>query len=215
MATIEAIQNDVSALRGSLSALEKIWDGRQSILQMRAANNTQWRQMEWIGFYGEFITRKCLANSQVIKPNGDKFGNVVFDLKGSINWDIKTHPNSSPGAILNDCEATLWSIEKYEYHGLLILCVDCEFDESGEFKRWHDELKGGTSAYEADRVSRGAKSRRRKTQAKLTDIRLILLNAENIGQLSKAQEGWRNSNGAPRRSKYSISHKQITGLALT
>lgn len=204
---------DIVTLREALRGLETKWDGKNSISRMKSIGSTHWRQMEWIGFYGEVVVRERLAQTSLINRVGDKFGNVTFDLKGTINWDIKTHPNSAPAAILNDCEATLLSIEKYGYHGLLIICVDCLYDETEDFKVWHDALKGGQSSYEKSRVERGAPSRRRKVAAKVTDISYIFLNSGNVHQLAKKQEGWRNSNGAPRRPKFSITHQQVIAMA--
>ena len=206
--------NEAMYLKDSLNSLKNVWDGKECILEMKNNNSTHWRQTEWIGFYGEFIIRAALKKQSIVKLSGDTFGRVVFDLAGQINWDIKSHPNSSVSALLNDCEATDLSITKNKYHGLIILCVDCQFDNTGNFKQWHDELKGKTSAYEHERVARGAPSRRRKVSALLKDIKLLLIDNSNISQLGKAQEGWRNSNGGARRAKYSITHQQIDLLSI-
>jgi len=214
MATLHQSNNEADLLKNKLQGLSKNWDGKNCIVEMKDNHNRNWRQMEWIGFYAEYAIRKLLNNQDNIKLQGDTFGRVVFDLGGTINWDIKAHPNSSASAILNDCEATNLSIAKNKYHGLIILCVDCEFDSTGLFKQWHDHLKGGKSDYEIARVARGAPSRKRKVSAKLTDINLILLSDENINQLGKAQEGWRNSDGGERRAKYSIKHNDIGLLSI-
>jgi len=209
MASLSQVETEANFLKERLQNLNKLWDGRTCILEMKNNNNPHWRQMEWIGFYGEFVTRKALINQTTINLEGDTFGKVIFDLAGTINWDIKVHPNSAKGAILNDCEAMDLSITKNDFHGLVILCVDCQFDIKGDFKKWHDQLKGGTSDYEYKRVLRGARSRIRKESALLTDVKLILLDKTNIKQLGRAQEGWKNSNGAARKPKYSIKHSQL------
>jgi hypothetical protein len=214
MVTLTQSQSEANYLKIKLQNLNKVWDGKASILEMKNNNSPHWRQMEWIGFYGEYAIRKALINQSTIRLQGDAFGKVAFDLAGVINWDIKAHPNSTAGAILNDCEATDLSIAKNNYHGLIVLCVDCQFDSTGNFKQWHDELKGGKSDYEQARIARGAPSRKRKVSAVLTDVKLILLDASNINQLGKAQEGWRNSDGGIRRAKYSITHTQIGLLSI-
>jgi hypothetical protein len=214
MATLLQVENEALYLKGLLNSLEIEWDGKECILEMKNNSSTHWRQTEWIGFYAEYIIREVLKNQNSIKLNGETFGNVAFDLAGQINWDIKAHPNSARSAILNDCEATDLSIAKNNYHGLIILCVDCQFDRTGIFKQWHDQLKGGTSDYEHDRVARGAPSRPRKVSAILTDINFLIFDKSNLNQLNKAQEGWRNSGGGPRRAKYSITHKLIKSLSL-
>lgn len=214
MATLTQAQSEANYLKTKLASLNNVWDGKTCILEMKNNNSSHWRQMEWIGFYGEYVIRKELSNQNTIKLQGDTFGKVVFDLGGDINWDIKAHPNSTAGAILNDCEATLLSIAKNNYHGLIVLCVDCQFDSTGNFKQWHDQLKGGKSDYEQARIARGAPSRKRKVSAVLTDVKLVLLDNSNINQLGKAQEGWRNSDGGTRRAKYLITHNQINLLSI-
>ena len=209
----DEIKNDVIVLRNLLNNIERYWEGKQCLVQMREQGNPHWKQMEWIGFYGEFVVRNRIRDNAHIREQGDRFGNVSFDLKGAINWDIKTHPNTASAAILNDCEATEQSIAKYGYQGLLIICVDCDYDETGDFKEWHDRLKGGHSDYEKQRVARGAPSRRRKVAANVTNINYIILDETKLKQLSIKQDGWRNSNGSPRRPKYSITHRQIIEMS--
>ena len=168
--------------------------------------------MEWIGFYGEMIAANALRDYCQIP--GDKYGRVSFDAFRDINWDLKVHPNTQNQAILNDAEAMDLSYGEYGHHGLIILCVDCAYDEDGAFKAWHDQLKGGTSRYEQQRVARNAPSRKRKIAASLTEVALVVLDKERCRQLSKFQEGMRNSNGTPRRPKYAISHAQIAQFKL-
>ena len=35
--------------------LPTIWDGKESILFMKEHNCSQWKQMEWAGFYFQFM----------------------------------------------------------------------------------------------------------------------------------------------------------------
>lgn len=200
---------DLALLRASLSRIPAVWDGRKCILAMKA-RDYHWRQMEWIGFYGQMIAEDLLRASMQIP--GKRYDNVLFDVSGNINWDIKVHPTTTTGSILNDIEATKRSIKEHGVHGLVMIAVDVDYDESGDFKRWHDELKGGKSDYEVERIRRGAPSRRRKIRAKVREINFVLLTGENINQLGTAQNGWRNSNGAPRRPKYKITKATLSLL---
>ncbi len=45
-----------------LKDIRKIWDGRKSILEMKESGYPHWRQMEWIGFYFQFLCERCLSN---------------------------------------------------------------------------------------------------------------------------------------------------------
>ncbi len=218
MSTAGEIQKDIETLSGVLTRIPFEWEGKQCITRMKQTGSTHWKQMEWIGFYAEFLIRgefsKRPENSQFCLE-GDVYGNVSFDLKRTINWDIKTHPNTTHGAILNDCEAMDLSLENHGHHGILMICADCQYDTTGEFKAWHDTLKGGTSAYEQERIQRRAPSRRRKVSARLTEARFIVLDPETIRGLNKKQKGWRNADGNLRRGKYAISNQQIEELTYT
>lgn len=207
----QTLINEAHLLKSSLQNIPMLWDGKASILEMKDCDY-HWRQLEWIGFYGQLLLKQNIFHE--FKIPGDRYGNVEFDFKKTINWDLKVHPNNQKQAILNDCVATNESINQYGAHGLLVFCVDCEFDSTGEFKIWHDNLKGGKSNYEIARVERGAKSRIRKTTARVTKIKTLFLNNDNILQLGGAQDGWRNSNGTPRRIKYSITHEQIESFSI-
>ncbi len=44
-----------------LGKIPKKWDGRSSILEMKKADYPHWRQMEWIGFYFQFLCEKDLS----------------------------------------------------------------------------------------------------------------------------------------------------------
>lgn len=199
-------------IRGLLNALPRDWDGKGAIAEMQARESRQWRQTEWIGFYGEMIVVDVLKS--ICEVPGKSYGRVCFDVFSAINWDIKVHPNSKPSAILNDCVATRHSIDRYGAHGSIVLCVDCQYDVDGSFKAWHDNLKGEKSRYVKERERRKAPARPRKTRAILTDISLLVIDLAATSRLGSAQKGWRNADGRPRREKYAISHSLIVSSDL-
>ena len=210
--TLCQLSSHAHLLKRLLSQAPRNWDGRSAISQMKDSGSRHWRQTEWIGFYGEMIAANLLDSMCEIP--GRSYDRVTFDIFSKINWDLKVHPNSQPSAILNDCVATRRSIDQYGFHGLIILCVDCQYDENGGFKAWHDKLKGKKSLYEQERERRNAPSRRRKTRAVLTDISLLIIDHSTISHLGTAQGGWRNADGRPRREKYAISHSLIVSSDL-
>jgi len=191
-------------------------NGKEAILQMKSEGSPNWRQMEWIGFWFEHLVAKHLKPRSNIQELS-KHGKTTFDLRRKYVWDLKSHPNQSKSLILNDKSAIEECLKQEPGLGFIILSGDVEYDEAGEFKKWHDTLKGGTSAYEKSRVLRNAPSRRRKVSfsptsidaywfTKVSEIEKCL--AEGI--LAEFQTGMRNSNGKSRKPKIMI--KNIDGL---
>ncbi len=191
--------------------------GKEAILQMKSEGSPNWKQMEWIGVWFEHLVSRHLlpaGNDQELS----KHGKTTFDLKRQFIWDLKSHPNQSKSLILNDKSAIEECLKEEAGLGFIILSGDVEYDKNGEFKIWHDALKGGTSAYEKSRILRNAPSRRRKVNftptsvdaywfSKVSEIEKCLTE----GILAEFQTGMRNSNGKSRKPKIMI--KKIDGLS--
>ncbi|MEP0806120.1 MAG: hypothetical protein HRF47_11550 [Chloroflexota bacterium] len=203
-------QDDVKIAKRLLAKLPTKWDGKASVLEMKEAD-FNWRQMEWWGFYFELLCYRQLAGEFSIP--GDKYGSAAtscFDLKRSINWDLKAKAIKSDDhrSILNDTEAMDWSVEKYGVHGLMVGLCDVEYnDKNRSFQRWHEELKGGKSKYQLEREKRTSVSRYRKTSAELQEILFLVVTPENISLLGIHHQG-RNSNGKPRPPKYMLDYDE-------
>ena len=204
----EAFKEDIALLKKLLAAVSLDWDGKARILTLQEANYN-WRQMEWWAFYFEYLC--CVALKDVFTIPGDRFGNVGFDLKRSVNWDLKSKAVKSDDhhAILNDKEAMQLSIEKYGEHGVVIALCDVEYNDIDRtFQQWHSELKGGKSKYEKERETRTNVSRYRKTRALLTELLFLRFTAADLENLGTMKQG-RNSNGKPRREKYLLDLKSV------
>ena len=139
---------------------------------------------------------------------GPKYGRVEFDGFSEIPWDFKVHPEKnangqeSRSVIVNDRLATAQAIEKFGGAGLILAIGEVIYnDQDRSFQIWHQELKGGLSKYEKERITRKAPSRLRKTEFKLTEIDLILLDGTMVKKLASFQEAFRNSDGSPRNAK--------------
>lgn len=198
---------DIAALKRTLNSLPTQWDGREAILEMKNRNG-QWRQMEWIGFYFELLCHDRIAAP--LQTPGARYENVQFDIKGSINWDMKASAIKADRhvAILNDVRATDASIADGNEHGVIIALVDVDYNDlERTFQQWHTTLKGGASKYEQDRIARNAISRYRKTAAYLRQILFLAITEQNKDDLSIHRQG-RNANGAPRNPKYAIDIEQ-------
>ena len=201
-------KKDIQILLKELLKLPTSWDGKKSVLELKEANYN-WRQMEWWAFYFEYKVRELLETKFQIP--GDTFGNVSFDLKGNINWDMKASAikTNNQKIILNDIKSMDFSISNNKYHGEIIALCDVEYnDVNRTFQKWHNELKGGDSKYEQERKQRTSNSRYRKTKAELWKIILLLIDKNTIDILDTYKQG-RNSDGSPRRPKYMLDIESI------
>ena len=179
------------------------WDGKKAILEMKNANYKHWKQMEWFGWYFQFLCEKNLKPILTI-PCPKRFGRVSFDGFYKIPWDFKAHVNrpNKNDLIVNDSEATSLAITEYGAVGLILAQGDAKYnDEDGSFKRWHDNLKGGLSRYEIERIQRNAKSRLRKVEFSLKSISFIKIDDELLIKSGTFQKNFRNADGHPRRPK--------------
>lgn len=212
----QKIVDTVEKLQIASRNMPKIWDGRQAILEMKAAGSRHWRQMEWMGFYFEFLCETHFAC--IIDMPGKKYGRTEFDAFREISWDFKAHAANTTNhrVITNDAEAIANTIGDYGYYGMILAIGEVEYnDEQRSFKRWHDELKEGISKYEVSRINRGAMSRRRKTAFVLSEIHFICFDGETLTQCGGSfQKGFRNADGSPRREKVTVNIRKIPDDAL-
>jgi hypothetical protein len=187
-----------------------VLDGRKSILEMKESGFPHWKQMEWIGWYFQFLCERFLKD--IVEIPGPKFGNVRFDGFLKIPWDFKAHAinKSSHQIIVNDSEATETGIEKFGSVGLILAMGKVEYnDEQRTFQKWHEALKGGKSKYELERIKRGAWSRLRKTEFNLEQISFIKIDDNVLIKCGSFQRDFRNSNGRPRREKVLLDLEKL------
>jgi len=112
-----------------LRDIHKEWDGRKSILEMKENGNTQWRQMEWIGFYFQYLCEKKFK--EIMEIPGPRYGNVSFDGFWKVPWDFKAHAmnTSSHKIIVNDKEAIIRAIDEYGNVGLILAMGEVTYTE--------------------------------------------------------------------------------------
>ena len=204
-------------IASNLQGIKKEWDGKQAILEMKEAGFNQWKQMEWIGFYFEFLCNNLLldtvVDSTVLKDENIKYKNVKFDFFFEIPWDYKAHAINAKNhsIVVNDKEAVVDVVSKYGALGVILSMGEAEYnDKDGSFKRWHSEIKGGKSQYEKDRIKRGAPSRLRKTKFILKQILFIKIDTKTLESAGTFQRGFRNADGTKRRSKISLDLDNLT-----
>jgi hypothetical protein len=194
----------------NLKNIPVYWDGRKSILEMKDSGYNQWRQMEWIGFYFQFLCEKHL--NKIMKIPGPKYGNTEFDGFNEIPWDFKAHAmnTSSHKIVVNDNEATSMAIKEFGSVGLILAMGEVKYnDDKRTFQKWHEELKGGKSKYELERIERGAWSRLRKVEFKLEQISFIKIDDDVLINCGSFQRNFRNANGTPRREKILLDLEKL------
>ncbi len=193
------ICNDICPI---IKKFPKKLDGKKSILEMKENNGSNWKQMEWMGFYFEYWCNKNLKKIMQM-PYAKKYGRVSFDGFLEIPWDFKCHAiESGNKVIINDSEAISNAVNEFGCIGVILVAASVNYDnESLDFKKWHDVLKGGTSNYEKKRLERRAPSRKRKTSMNISKIYFIRIDDDLLVRCGSFQKNFRNANGVPRRGK--------------
>jgi hypothetical protein len=208
---MQEYKKDLRIFKKHLSLLPTLWEGKESVLELKEADYN-WRQMEWWAFYFEYKA-KSLLNGKITIP-GARYGNVQFDLRGNINWDLKASAIKTDNhkIILNDKIAMDRSVRVDGEHGEIIALCDVVYNDIDRtFQQWHTILKGGKSDYERSREQRTSVSRYRKTKAKLCEIIFLVLRKENLHDLPIMKQG-RNSNGSPRNIKYMLDLENLGNI---
>lgn len=198
------------ALANELSDIPKHWNGRDAILEMKNSGSRHWKQMEWMGFFFEFLCTKLLRG--VMEIPGPRYGHTGFDAFLEVPWDFKAHAmnTSSHDIVVNDQEATFKAIDRYGAVGLVIALGKVDYnDEERTFQRWHDNLKGEKSPYVKMKEREGAWSRLRKQAVHLEQISYIKITRSTLNKAGSFQRGFKNSNGTPRREKVTLNLEKI------
>jgi hypothetical protein len=186
------------------------WSGKDVILEMKESGYPHWRQMEWIGFYFQFLCEQHLKGLfQFQMPRYDK---VSFDGFYKIPFDFKAHAinTSSHQIIVNDSAAISQGIREYGAVGLILALGEVVYNDTDRtFQQWHEELKGGLSKYTQNRIKRGAWSRLRKQSFALKQISLIEITDKTLIKCGSFQENFRNSDGRPRRKKVLLNLEKL------
>ena len=213
MSNRKSAYEEVLSLFDVLSkSVPKYVDGKNAVIEMKNGGSRNWRQMEWIGFWFEFFFEKNLI-PVLGGTRGPTFGTTQFDFKKKYVWDLKAHPSEAKSLILNDQNAIKNCVISEKGLGFIIISGIAKYDNSkSEFKKWHDDLKGGTSAYEKNRVARGASSRRRKISFEPENLHALwfddvsdINSAVRDGWLKSFQTDMKNSNGQPRPAKFQFN----------
>jgi len=203
-------EESINSISEHLKKIPKEWDGKESILDMKNNDGKHWKQMEWIGFYFEFLCERHLKD--IIEFHKIKYDNTSFDGFLEVPFDFKTHIQNSKvkDVVINDKEAILNALRDYGYIIIIMALGKAEYNDlDRSFYRWHEEIKGGKSKYEKEREERGAWSRLRKMGFDTEKIVIFKIDKETLKKCKSFQENFRNSNGSPRRPKFSLNPKKL------
>lgn len=199
-----------------LSKMPNEWDARKVYQDWQNTNSSYLRQTEWIGWRFQEFCEQYLKPIQKFDFSGQRYGFADFDAFAEIPWDFKAHILQNPRGLQThkvpgtDRRATLQAINDYGAAGFIIGTGNAVFnDEDRSFQRWHDELKGGLSKYEKERISRNAHSRLRKTKFTLKEIWIIEIDKKLCKNLGTFMEGFRNRDGSPRKAKVMLDLNKI------
>lgn len=199
-------EESIKSISEYLKEFPKKWDGKKAIIEMKENNFNQWRQMEWIGFYFEYLCQKYLKD--IMEFHKIKYGRTYFDGFFEVPFDFKAHAlnTESHNVVINDTEAIENAIEEFGCVVTIMALGKVIYnDEDRKFQKWHQTFKGGKSKYEKEREKRGAWSRLRKIAFDTQEIILIKINKGTLERCGSFQKNFRNANGSPRRSKVMLN----------
>jgi len=188
-------------------------DGRDAIVEMKDEGFPGWPEVEWAGFHVKYLIQKICQKklADKVKPLTIRKRHLV---KGEYLWDPRFCANEEKHVILGDVDEYLELIETEGNGGigLLIINAVAKYDLNGDFRRWHDELKGGPSEYTVEREVEGRPPRMRKTEYMITTVTGYYFTLSDLekgverGWLrDDFQRGMRNFDGSPRKEKYLLS----------
>lgn len=211
-------QRDGAHVRKHLeAAIGEKWHLKKAVVEMKANGWPHWRQSEWPGFYFEY-REAALGKKEFAR--GPRYGNVTFDLKSALVWDLKVHVGDGGMVPLNDQEAVRDCIKENGFLGWMILTGAATY-ASDKDREWHTAFKGGLSSYSIS--NRAAGKPKRRIKGTFTPEQIVAFGIAGLDALKKAiaegwlsgfQEGMINSNGKPRRAKYMVNLDAIPQWAL-
>lgn len=200
--TLQDEVNQISEIVVKETPLEM--DGKECVQEMRDAEDSRWRQVQWQGFYFEMKMQYALT--QRLGGGRKRFVNTEFDFVYKNIWDMKAHSiinlngrASSQMVILNDSRAM---DEAINYGGLGLIMLNGIPTYSRDFTRWHREFRGAGT---------GEPGRTLKSKFTSTEVNMFFIPTKERLEHAIAREEiclrpqGRNSNGRPRPDKYHLN----------
>lgn len=207
------IDDMVKYLKEDLERKNYVWDGKESIVEMKEKGYGKWRETEWQGFFFEYLMEKRLLDEsvemrQVLEIPGPRYGRTTFDSFYNIPWDFKVHSDSGNSVITNDLEAINLAIKDYGKVGFIIISGTSEYEKDHEFSDWRNELKGGLSKNQLDNIKKKKKHRKLKSEFKPERLTVVIVDKDSIKKHSVVG-GFHNPNDNVRRDKLSLNFRKF------
>jgi hypothetical protein len=190
-------------------------DGKKAITEMRTDNYPGWQEVEWAGYHLKYLIQKeceLKLNDQITPHNIEK----RYLVKGNFIWDSRFHAGDSFKIILGDIDEYSAIVRDSGGIGILVFDSVASNDLNEDFRRWHEEFKGGPSSYTLEREREGRPIRIRKTGYMIRKVLAYYFTMEDINK--GLNEGWvggnfqggmRNANGSPRNNKFFLKCNSI------
>lgn len=210
----DPLENLKGVLNTFYSNVPKEWSGIECYRQMLEAKWEDRRQTEWAGFYHEYRFAKFLeehpeCKQTVLFQKNKTKDSIDLDLyypEMNAYGDLKAHTIGD--TIIGNSYETL---EKAIQIGPLyyVICEhttikDIEF-QYRTLMYWHNYIRE-ENLRSHDPMNQ---KNRMKGQVNLVDFLIVQIDQFNMGHLSSFQKGFVNSNGKPRKEKFTINKKDI------
>ncbi len=191
-------------------------DGKEAVLWMREEQLSSWREIEWAGYY---LKHRMRYNATTYYPN--HFNEITegkcYLVKGKYLWDTRLRSiQATTKVILFDVEQLNSFVMEYGGLGLILANAIMSYDVSGEFKKWHEKLKGGPSNYTIQREAEGRPERIRKDAFMISHVSAYYFPKDIF--LERPLPSWlkddfqrtmRQQNGSERNAKYMIDLSKV------
>jgi len=183
-------------------------DGRDAILEMKKAKFPGWQEVEWAGYHIKYLVQK--ASELYLRGKIKSYDrNKRHFVKGNYLWDARFNANEYNIVILGDVEEYNNIIKNNSGIGVLVIDAAVNYDFNEDFRRWHEEQKGGSSDYSIEREIEGRPVRVRKTEYMIRKAFAYFFTPDDLKNGVKDgwvddtfQKGMRNADGSPRNAKY-------------
>jgi hypothetical protein len=186
-------------------------DGQDALLEMRDAKFPCWSEVEWAGYYLKYLVQKTCENQLSGQVEPLDLEHKRHFVKGRYVWDAHLSADDKNEVILGAVDEYADIIKTNGGIGVLVADSIVIKDDTGEFKRFQEELKGGISEYEIRREREGRPAQPRKEAFMIRKVFAYFFTLEDLRNGVETrwardtfQRTMRNANARPRNGKYSI-----------
>lgn len=191
-------------------------DGRDAVSEMKDDGYPGWQEVEWAGHHVKYLVQKVCGEQLSDRIKTYNLTKKRHFVKGDYVWDARFKGHDSNNVILG-------SVVDYEAitrrnGGIGIFVVDALWtpDLNGDFRRWHEEQKGGPSRYSIIREMEGRPERLRKSAYAFGKVLGYFFTPDDL--INGVEENWmrndfqtnmRNAGGESRTSKYLLKVNRV------